>query len=244
MGAWGAAIFSDDLAADVRDDFRELIGEGLNAAQATRRLCRQYKDVIADREVSLVFWLALAATQWKLGRLEENVKKKAIKIIESGKELNHWDDVRLRSKRAVVLEKLREQLLAPPPPPRQIRQRIKYRTEWELGEMVAFRLLSERFVVFRVIGFHEDKGSRFSVCELIDWIGKTLPEMKEIATKPIRREAAARGYSQFLLDPVKKVAHRLVRLGFITRPAQKPDGYVVIPWQYIDRLIEEVFGYA
>lgn len=30
MGAWGPAIFSDDLAADVRADYTDLIGQGIS----------------------------------------------------------------------------------------------------------------------------------------------------------------------------------------------------------------------
>lgn len=28
MGTWGTGIFSDDLASDIREDFKELIGDG------------------------------------------------------------------------------------------------------------------------------------------------------------------------------------------------------------------------
>ena len=65
MGTWGIALFSDDLAADVRDDFKELLGDGYSPAEATDILIRQYKDVLDDEDESPVFWLALAATQWK-----------------------------------------------------------------------------------------------------------------------------------------------------------------------------------
>ena len=34
MGTWGTGLFSDDLAADVRDEFRDLIGEGLTTEAA------------------------------------------------------------------------------------------------------------------------------------------------------------------------------------------------------------------
>ena len=34
MGAWGTAIFADDLAADIKGDFRDLIGDGLSAPKA------------------------------------------------------------------------------------------------------------------------------------------------------------------------------------------------------------------
>ncbi len=30
MGTWGTALFSDDLACDARDAYRELVGDGLD----------------------------------------------------------------------------------------------------------------------------------------------------------------------------------------------------------------------
>jgi hypothetical protein len=38
MGSWGPGIFSDDVASDVRDDWREAIAEGLSPEDATDRL--------------------------------------------------------------------------------------------------------------------------------------------------------------------------------------------------------------
>ena len=38
MGAFGIAIFSDDNAADLRGDYRDLIGEGYSGPEATDRL--------------------------------------------------------------------------------------------------------------------------------------------------------------------------------------------------------------
>jgi hypothetical protein len=34
MGTWGTALYSDDLAADLRNDFIDHIGNGLSADEA------------------------------------------------------------------------------------------------------------------------------------------------------------------------------------------------------------------
>ena len=69
MGTWGTALFSDDLAADIRDELRDLIGEGHSAEEATERLLTEYADSLNDPDEQTVFWLALAVTQWKLSTL-------------------------------------------------------------------------------------------------------------------------------------------------------------------------------
>jgi len=95
MGTWGTAIFSDDTASDVRDEFRDLIGEGLSTEQATDKLLRQYAPSLDDPDDGPPFWLGLAVTQWKSGRLLERVKEKALEIIDSGADLKRWSgDIR------------------------------------------------------------------------------------------------------------------------------------------------------
>lgn len=73
------------------------------------QLVAAYSDAINDRDESDVFWLALAATQWKHGRLEEDVKAKALRVIASGHNLRRWtaDNPEEAMKRAAVLEKLK-----------------------------------------------------------------------------------------------------------------------------------------
>ncbi len=83
MGAWGIGLFSDDLACDVRDEFTALIGEGLSAGEATAALVENYRTAIGDPDEGPVFWLALALTQWKIGRLQDEVRDRALSIIRA-----------------------------------------------------------------------------------------------------------------------------------------------------------------
>jgi hypothetical protein len=87
MGTWGVALFSDDLAADLRGDFRELIGEGLTATQAVDKLIDEYSASLDDEDEMPVFWLAIAAVQWQLGRVEERTKQNALQVIDEGRDL-------------------------------------------------------------------------------------------------------------------------------------------------------------
>lgn len=48
MGTWGTAIFSDDLAADVRDDWREAILDGLDREEATQKLLADYREILGN----------------------------------------------------------------------------------------------------------------------------------------------------------------------------------------------------
>src|SRR5580704_2795352 len=78
MSAWGTAAFSDDAACDVRDSYIDLLDDGLSGHDATKKLVGAWSKLLEDPDEAPVFWLALAATQWKYGRLEPHVLKKAL----------------------------------------------------------------------------------------------------------------------------------------------------------------------
>src|SRR5687768_16684348 len=84
MGTWGTGIFDDDAAADVRDDWREAVLEGLSSEDATARLVGAYSELIDDPEEGPVFWIALAAAQHRMGRLLPAVRDRALALIDAG----------------------------------------------------------------------------------------------------------------------------------------------------------------
>src|SRR5262245_43568503 len=114
MGASGAAIFSDDLACDVRATYRDLLADGYSAKEATKRLLDEFEQEFKDYDDGPVLWLALANLQWHYGRLDERVKRKALKLIDSGEALKRWIQravyPRDSKRRQHVLAKLRQQL--------------------------------------------------------------------------------------------------------------------------------------
>lgn len=48
MGAWGTAIFSDDTAADVRGEYRDLLEDQVPEAEATRRVIAAFGHLDPD----------------------------------------------------------------------------------------------------------------------------------------------------------------------------------------------------
>lgn len=245
MGTWGTALFSDDLARDLRDDFRELCGNGLTPEEATKRLIAEFQESVRDADEGPVFWLALAAVQWQTGRVVKSVSENALAAIDDGMDLKRWSaDTSLLAKRRGVLQRLRDQLTSPPPPPRKLPRIRKQASEWEVGELVSYRLASNRLIVCRAIGHHEDKGGRTTICEMLDWIGTQIPSADNLARLPIKLGINGQ-HSQFMLcEPVgkQKGKGRLVRLGLKEKPLQTPQGYLVFPWAHLDRMLAELFG--
>lgn len=92
MGAWGYGIFDDDTSSDIRDDFEEYIEDGLSVNEATERILEEYEEVIEDEDDISTVYLALASLQMEHGELEEEIKSKALDIIDSGKGLEIWKE--------------------------------------------------------------------------------------------------------------------------------------------------------
>lgn len=182
MGSWGASIFSDDTAADVRDEFTDLIGEGLTPRDATRRLIQSHADTLSDREDDAVaFWLGLATTQWKLGRLLPMVRKRALAIITSGADLRRWEGLPpgFLKERGKHLAGLREKLLGPMPAPRKVPRRRKCETDFRPGDIVLYRLTSRTSVRFAVINLWGDLGGVYAnICLLGIYDGKPFRARK------------------------------------------------------------------
>lgn len=244
MGTWGPGIFSDDFACDVREQFRELIGDGLSAEEATEKLMTQFKIAAADPETSTVFWLALAATQWNCGRLLDSVKQRAISIIDSGENLQIWTDPKQAKKRSASLGELRKTLESPPPEPRKIAKVFYDNCDWPTGSLVSYQLKSGKYIVFRVIGLQKQKAGRAStpVCELLDWCGESIPDIEHLKALPIKRSGV---YTQMMIGRLKEnhlPAARVKLLGVTVPPEQKMGSFVVLLWKTLDASLEKAFG--
>ena len=171
MGTSGAALFSDDVASDVKRDFVDLLRRGLTPEKAVDALKRDWAHAIEDADDGPSFWLALAATQWNYGCLDEAVRQQAIDVIDSGQDLARWSGSGL-AKRRSVLDALKAQLLSPQPKakrPRKLKP-IEPPPSHEvpapdgLGKAVAFSLPGAPFMqvyLERVVGTSRGGGSIF-----------------------------------------------------------------------------------
>ena len=169
MGAWGTAIFSDDIAVDTRDAFTDFVAEGLTPPQATDRLIKEFADYLEDEDDAVVFWLSLAATQWKLGRLVAHVRDHAIKIIESEADLRRWEDSSKAeiNQRKKHLNKLLAQLFSQPPKSKKIKATAKSSTDFKIGDVADYRLDDHTIVRFCVVNVWGDRGGKYAnICLL------------------------------------------------------------------------------
>lgn len=204
MGAWGAAIFSDDLALDIRGDYRELLEDQVPDEEATRRVVDSYRHLDVDQEHLL--WLALAAAQSELGRLDEDVKARALAVIDTGRGLELWEEAGSKelAKRKAVLAKLRDQLTAPQPLRKRVKRPWRHETDLQAGDVLSFTASNGQMALLRVARVDDHRVGAAPILLWLDWQGHSLPpnwRLRRLKTRGMQRPMAYRVARHRKKDP-------------------------------------------
>jgi hypothetical protein len=156
MGVWGAALFSNDVACDIRDHYRDLIADGVEDAEATRLTVEKFQAWLGDADDGTSCILALAVTQSKIGRLDAGI---------------------CDARRKQVLARVREQLTGPQP----IRSRVKRpsRSTWGLaaGDVLALDCPGG-LALLRVVRVHVHRKGETPCLEELQFSGAQLPSQE------------------------------------------------------------------
>ncbi len=112
MGTWGTGIFDDDIAGDVSDAFEDELASGADVSTAAKHVLASFGDAVDDSDEGPVICLALAALQLEQGALDDDIRRRALEIIDTGEGLDRWEEVGPPKllERKQVLENLRVQL--------------------------------------------------------------------------------------------------------------------------------------
>jgi hypothetical protein len=212
LGAWGTAIFSDDTASDVRDEWRDAILDGLSAEDATQRLLESFDEYLEDADTEKLFWMALAAAQMETGRLLAEVCDRALAIIDAGGDVDRWredGDDSLARQRARVLERLAAKLRGPQPEPKRLRRPVALSVSLEVGDVVRVgaQREGENEVLVVVVGHGEGlaPGELYPIVAPLAWEGRRVPKRDRIARLP------------FLPDPVAPEKPLLILVGTFSK---------------------------
>ena len=197
MGTWGTGVFADDLAADIRGDWREAILDGMDPQAATQRLLdarrRSLDDSGVDDDESSTFWIALAAAQQQTGRLVPEIRDRALAEIASGRDVARFaaEDPRLARQRSKVLDDLATKLAGPPRAPTRMVRPKPYGSPLGIGDVVHLTdPESGRGALLMVIGTIEGypPTSVWPVVAALLWRGGNLPDPADLTTLPFLLE--------------------------------------------------------
>ena len=245
MSVSSPALFDDDCAADVRELFKERVASGESPAKARKELLRSFEIDSRDNSDYTVFWLALAATQWRLGCLEPIVLRTALRIIDNGSDLPRWSDLpEFQKKRQRVLETLRRQLVRPNSKPSNVRPKSPRCTSWSRGSIFAYKVAEGCLILLRVIAVWKNGIDDLPVCELLDWVGRDLPSDSEIRQIKIRRNCRYASESAFAFHLAKQHVSRCCTLPGHFEPELSEDIDYLLPLHFgdIQNQLAEHFG--
>jgi hypothetical protein len=171
---WGTDLFSDDLACDVRDYYRALLEDGVEDGAAVRQTVEAYREYLEESDG--VALLALAVTQSKLGRLDPDIRDRALAVLDRGADLEAWehDNPKLLPKRRAVLEKARAKLTGQQPLRRRLRPPKRISSGLAAGDVLALAL-PRHVALFRVVHVHEHRRGETPVLEELDFEGTEVP---------------------------------------------------------------------
>lgn len=202
MGTWGASIFSDDMALDIRREYSVLLSVGKSSEEAEEMLINYYSNILNCNDPDEdVFWYVLALCEWKKGRLSSTVKEKALSALENSRDLNRWNtsgNEKNYKQRKKALKELRETLLSPMPTAKKVKKPTVHHCPWKVGSLLAYRIVSDKgylrghpcslkYVLLRVVRVDKHPVSKLFDTEyyeesmmvgLYDWIGDEIPDPK------------------------------------------------------------------
>jgi hypothetical protein len=174
LGVWGTGLFSDDVACDVRDQYRQLLEDGVEDGEATRLTVEAFREYL--EESGGIALVALAVTQSKLGRLDLGIRDRALAVLDRGADLEMWerDDPKLLPKRRAMLEKARAQLIGPQPLRRRVRPPKRTSSGLAAGDVLAIEL-PQRVALLRVVRVRSHRLGETPVLEELDFEGTEVP---------------------------------------------------------------------
>lgn len=141
MGTWNRNLFSNDTACDIKDTYIELLQNQHSDEEAYDMTCREYIELIGSDEEP-IFWFAIAAIQWQVGRLTPVAKEKALYWIDANGGIDLWNETKKgRVEWKKTLLKLKEVLISDLPPKKEFKKAKTFETNlWDIGDVYAYQL--------------------------------------------------------------------------------------------------------
>jgi len=249
MGVFGPGIFADDDALDVRDEYKHILADEQSDEKATDAIAQQYGASFEDPAATTGFWLGLALTQWKMGRLDARVREIALRIVDEGIDLKKWEGSPLASKRAAALRKARQQIASPQPACRAIPKPLPVQLPgWEFGEVIGVHT-ADRLALLHMIAYRRctQYQVKAPVVSILNWTRPEMPSAAELeALTYINWRGIQCGNHIYNLASPKRSpirAERFLRLG-VKKPVTRNEAMAAYGslsrGQSLDALLREV----
>jgi hypothetical protein len=179
VGVWGTDLFADDVACDVRDHYRELLEDGVDDEAATRLTVEAFRAYLDQPDG--IGLLAFAVTQSKLGRLDPEIRDRALAVIDRGADLESWerDNPTLLARRRATLTRARALLIGQQPRRTRLRPPKRINSGLTAGDVLAFAL-PRRVALLRVVRVRPHRLGETPVLEELAFEGTVVPPRESL----------------------------------------------------------------
>ncbi len=201
-------LYHNDIAKDVKEAYIDLLKRGVENSDIPKKLINQYSDIFFDVEDTFSFWVALAYTQWQVGRLDDSVKEQAITQIDLA--LNN--NINVVSMSTQLLHSIRDILVSTQPPIKKIKPYEFYVNDWKEGDIYAYPIetcdngyleINKYFLLIKVGDAFWWPGHRIPIvrAKLLD--SKELPYQEDLIEGLPYTQIAITNPKIFALSPKK-----------------------------------------
>lgn len=225
MGCWGDKLYQNDMAQDLKDEYRTYLKLGYSDLEVEDMMIDSFEEYIDDG-YDKEFWLVLADQEYKLGRLSKKVKKKALSYLKNV------------DKKELVALKAR--LNSEPLPRKKMRKFYMSRPIWNVGDILLYKITDEclfdknkdseyigKYILFQVtatsrynIGYlqKDEFYNEYAIVTLYDWIGDNIPTEEEISKLEFkkRKNLEAMTLANYLPDTIENGIVKWKKLDFDT----------------------------
>jgi len=180
----GPSILSNDLAADLRDEWKEYLGEGHTPESISEKLILWADDegIFNDEEEEYDYWLSFALIQWNTGRLQANVKEKALSLLNDQTfnkiESERWFEKSDLKKRRINLQKVKEKLEGIQPKAKKIAKPFYRKSILKTGDIITIKLSNSKYCILEIIRVENGKDV-FPRGILYDYYSEKKPDFED-----------------------------------------------------------------
>lgn len=142
MAIDGVKIIDSDSAYDIYNDIVERYKNREDVEKIKKHWLGEEKNFCFNELEAEIYWTALAYALWKIGFLDDEIKNKALNIIQKGAS-EKWNeiDTKAQKQRQKVLDKLAIQISSENPKPIKIPKPLAPKTPcFEEGDVLAIEM--------------------------------------------------------------------------------------------------------
>ena len=167
MGTWGASITGNDTALDLIDEYKAAFYK-FDVDTAVSKIDQYVRTMFdeTDEEEWVNYYYSLADFMWKKGILTDEIRDRAVQMVDSDFGMQLWIEAGTREENArrKELQKFREKILSPQCAPKKIRLDFHMEDIFNDGEYVAFRLKTLEKHYNREAGYAKLSEEEFQAC--------------------------------------------------------------------------------